>query len=103
MLGPSPLHDSSEARAVVDLMGLISKHFRQNFAKVTRFSDAALSRLTMPVLAIVGGQDPMLDSRETRDRLEAHAANVQVRYLPDVGHAVVGQTAPILEFLTRAV
>jgi pimeloyl-ACP methyl ester carboxylesterase len=51
MLGPSPLHDSREARAVADLMGLISKHFRQNFAKVTRFSDAALSRLTMPVLA----------------------------------------------------
>jgi pimeloyl-ACP methyl ester carboxylesterase len=103
MLGPSPVADSREAQAVVELMGLISKHFRQNLAKVTRFSDAALARLTMPVLAIVGGRDPMLDSGETRDRLEAHAARVQVRYLPDAGHAVVGQTAPILEFLTRAV
>jgi pimeloyl-ACP methyl ester carboxylesterase len=99
MLGPTSMPDTREAQAVAGLMNLISKHFRHNLAKVTRFGDTTLARLTMPVLAIVGGRDPMLDSDETKARLEAHAADVQVRYLPEVGHAVVGQTAPILEFL----
>jgi pimeloyl-ACP methyl ester carboxylesterase len=103
MLGPVAFEDSREAHAVAAFMNLVSKHFRQNLAKVTRFDDAALERLTMPVFAIVGGRDPMLDSQETKQRLERRAADAQVLYLPDVGHAVVGQTEPILEFLRRKV
>jgi pimeloyl-ACP methyl ester carboxylesterase len=101
ILGPSAVPDSPAARAVANFSTLIAKHFRQNLKKVTRFSDAALARLTMPVLAILGGRDPMLDSSETRRRLETHLPHIEVRYLPDVGHAVLGQTAVIADFLRR--
>jgi pimeloyl-ACP methyl ester carboxylesterase len=101
LLGPTGVPDTLAARAVAEFMVLIAKHFRQNLAKVTRFSDAALARLTMPVLAIVGDRDPLLDSFETQRRLEQHAANAEVLVLRDVGHAVVGQTAAVLQFLRR--
>lgn len=68
---------------------------------MARFDDATLGRLTMPILLIVGEQDPMLDPVETIARLKANAPQVEILSLPDVGHAVIGQTAPILDFLLR--
>jgi hypothetical protein len=52
-------------------------------------------------LLIVGARDAMIDSAETRRRLEAAIATLEVRWLPQTGHAVVGQTAPIEDFLLR--
>jgi len=101
MLGPTSFDDSPEGRAVNDFMALINRHYRQRLDKLPRISDDALRRLAMPVLLIVGALDPMLDSAETRNRLEVAAADLEVLGLPGVGHAVVDQTAPILEFLRR--
>jgi pimeloyl-ACP methyl ester carboxylesterase len=101
MLGPTSFDDTAEGREVNDFMALINRHYRQRLDKLTRFDDEALRRLTMPVLLIVGSLDPMLDSAETRTRLEAAAADLEVQELPGVGHAVVDQTGPILEFLLR--
>jgi pimeloyl-ACP methyl ester carboxylesterase len=101
MLGAPNAEPTPMARAVDGLMDLILKHFRQNLAKVSRFGDEQLRALVMPVLLIVGARDAMLASAETRRRLEAHVAGVEVRWLENVGHAVVGQTAPILEFLRK--
>lgn len=58
---------------------------------VGRLSDDALMRLTMPVLAIVGARDVLLDSRGTRLRLEACAPHAEVVYLPDAGHFIPGK------------
>lgn len=101
MLGPAPADRSPAAAAVAEFAALIFKHFRPNTRPVTLFDDAALRRLTMPVLLIVGDRDNMVDSGETRQRLERHAADVEVRWLTDTGHVIVGQTEPILEFLLR--
>ena len=65
------------------------------------FSDDALCRLDMPVLAIVGGRDVLLDSPKTRSRLERHAPNAEVLYLPEAGHFIPGQTGKIRAFLSR--
>jgi len=81
---------------------LIFTHFRPRREKLPIFDDAALARLTMPVLLIVGGRDAMLESGETRARLEANAAKVTTRFLPEAGHMLTGQTQPILDFLTEA-
>jgi pimeloyl-ACP methyl ester carboxylesterase len=101
MLGAYEANPSPAAQAVGDFMSLIFKHFRQNLAKVPRFSDEALARVRSPVLLIVGARDAMIDSADTRLRLERTVAELEVRWLADVGHAVVGQTAPIEEFLLR--
>jgi pimeloyl-ACP methyl ester carboxylesterase len=55
----------------------------------------------MPLLLIVGERDAMLDSSETRARIERNVKRAEVRWLAGVGHSIVGQTAPILEFLQR--
>jgi pimeloyl-ACP methyl ester carboxylesterase len=65
------------------------------------FSDAALARLRMPVLAIVGAHDALLDSADTKRRLERSVPHAEVEYLPDAGHMLVNQTAPILAFLQK--
>lgn len=57
----------------------------------------------MPVMAILGGQDVLIDSDDTRRRLDRNIPHAEVRYLPEAGHFIPGQTAAILEFLRGAV
>ncbi len=101
ILGPMPDADNPGAIEASDFLSLINRHFRQRLDKVARFSDDTLKRLTMPVFLIVGEKDPMLDPAETVRRLKDNAPQTEIRSLPDVGHAVLGQTKPILDFLLR--
>jgi pimeloyl-ACP methyl ester carboxylesterase len=103
MLGPAPSADlkvdQEELLRVTEFTTLISRHYRYRTDALPVFPDAALAQLDVPVLLIVGAQDPMLDAKETIDRLTTAAQHVAVQVLPDVGHQVIGQTARILEFL----
>ena len=65
----------------------------------TLFSDEALKRLTMPVLAILGGKDVLLDSTQTKRRLERDVPRADVHYLPEAGHYIRDQTQTVVEFL----
>jgi pimeloyl-ACP methyl ester carboxylesterase len=65
------------------------------------FSDDALRKLDMPVLAIVGPRDVLLNSTETKRRLERHASKAEVVYLPEAGHFIPGQTKRIPAFLAQ--
>ncbi len=58
----------------------------------------------MPVMAILGGKDVLLDSAETKQRLERNVPHAEIRYFPEAGHFIPAPDAlPILEFLlTRA-
>lgn len=64
------------------------------------FDDDALRRLTIPLLVLVGEVDVMVDSAETKRRLEAAAPQATVRLLPGVGHLIPAHLAAELEFLT---
>lgn len=101
MLGAAPAAQSGAAQAVAGFMALISTHFKQNLAKLARFSDAALQTLAMPILVILGAKDAMLDSAETLQRLQAAIPNLEVKWLPDAGHVLAGQTRVIDEYLRR--
>jgi pimeloyl-ACP methyl ester carboxylesterase len=72
---------------------------RQNLAKVKRFEDEALKRITHPLLLIVGGRDAMIDSDETRCRVGANIPTAQIGYLPDAGHALYGYADTVDKFL----
>ena len=67
--------------------------------KLPVFSDNALKSLNMPLLAIVGARDVLLDSQQTKRRLEAFVKGSQVIYLPEAGHMIAGQTAAVLAFM----
>jgi len=102
ILSRSPRQPQSrEATAVADFLTLIFRHYRPRTAPVPLVSDAQLQGLAMPVLLIVGGRDAMLDPEETRRRVAANLPHAEIRYLRDVGHAVIGQAEPVLAFLMR--
>lgn len=90
-----------DAAAIVDLTTKIFTHFRPRAATLPQVSDEALQRLTMPVLAILGGRDVFIDAPGTRRRLEANIPRLTMRYLPDAPHFIPGQTDAILQFLLR--
>jgi pimeloyl-ACP methyl ester carboxylesterase len=64
-------------------------------------TDAQLQALQMPVLAIVGGRDVLLDSRETRDRLQRHVPHAEVCFIEDGHHFLPEQGARVMAFLER--
>ncbi len=82
----------------VEFMLLVNTHFRPRWEVPPTFDDGSLRRLSMPVLAVVGDKDAVLDSAGTADRLAASVPHADVRLLPGVGHVVAGQSASVLEF-----
>jgi pimeloyl-ACP methyl ester carboxylesterase len=100
--GPAPATAGPADRDIAEFVSLIFKYFRPRICKKPTFDDAALRRLTMPVLLIVGGRDAMLDSHETKRRLERAVPHASVSFLPETGHFIHDQAARILEFLRRA-
>jgi pimeloyl-ACP methyl ester carboxylesterase len=88
-------------RKFLEFLTLISENFDYRLEELPIVSDDLLQRLNMPVMAIVGGKDELLDSAETKQRLERNVPQAEVHYLPEAGHVLRGQAAPILEFLRR--
>lgn len=101
ILGRRPVNPSPAAKAFIDFVALIHQNFRPRMVKLPVFSDQALSRLDIPLLAIVGARDVLLDSRQTRSRLERLVPQAEVVYLPEAGHFIPGQTGKILAFFSR--
>lgn len=87
-----------ESSPIVAHQLLVAAHYRYRTGPFPVFGDAALARLTMPIYAVAGTEDAMVDSTTTKRRLEAAGAVVDL--LPGTGHAIPGETD--LEFLTRA-
>jgi pimeloyl-ACP methyl ester carboxylesterase len=82
-----------------EFASLVSQHFRPRLERVPLVSDEVLGRLAMPGLVVVGGRDVMLDSYDTRARLERLAPQVTVRLLPEGRHVLPSQAAAVVEFL----
>ena len=99
VLGRAPNNPSPAMKAFGDFLAMIRANFRPRRDRLSIFSDEALRGLTMPLLAIVGGRDVLLDSFETRDRLQRNVAHADVRFHPELGHFMPGQTHVILDFL----
>ncbi|WP_067829512.1 alpha/beta fold hydrolase [Nocardia inohanensis] len=89
-----------ELESILDDVVLTFEHFKPRTERLPRFTDDQLASLSMPVLAIVGDRDVMFDSAETARRITKFVPNHTMRVLPGVGHAVLGQTETVLEFLT---
>ena len=99
---PPPGEPPPAAKAFGAFMQLIFASFRPRTERLPRFDDAALKRLAMPVLAILGAKDVMIDSAGTRDRLQRNVADAEIVWLPEAGHMLVGHAATVDGFLQRA-
>jgi pimeloyl-ACP methyl ester carboxylesterase len=91
--------DAPEAESVLDPLVLTFTQFKPRTERLPVFTDEALRRLTMPVQVTVGGRDAMFDSQGTARRVHQCIPHATVNLLPEVGHAILGQTDPILTFL----
>jgi pimeloyl-ACP methyl ester carboxylesterase len=102
ILGRTPANASKAHQIFADFIALIFEHLRPRTKRHPIFSDDALKRLAsfqLPVMAILGGKDVILDSAAIKQRLERVLPHSEIRCLPNAGHFIPGQTAPILEFL----
>ncbi|WP_309606185.1 alpha/beta hydrolase [Phenylobacterium sp.] len=100
---PQPNGEASPAmQAFAAFNDMINSSFRVRRERLPGFSDAALGRLTMPVLTILGGRDVFIDSPGTRDRLAANIPHADIRYLPQASHFLIGHTDEIDAFLRQA-
>ena len=90
---------SPAIEAFMGFIALIHEHFRPRMAKLPVFRDESLRHITIPVLAIVGAHDVMLDSAATKQRLERTVPKAEVTMLPDAGHVIVGHTGRVVKFL----
>jgi len=102
VLGPVPPTIPDAIRPLVTLMQEISENIRPRLQKVPQLSDEALGRLTMPVQCIVGGQDVLIDSAETKTRLERCVPQAEVIFVPEAPHFIRGQVISIGQFLAVA-
>jgi pimeloyl-ACP methyl ester carboxylesterase len=96
-LGPGGADFAGDAVGAFAL--LICRHFRPRMEPIPTFSDAALQSLAVPLLAVVGGKDVMVDSYEIERRLTANVPHATVHLLPESGHLLPDQTEKVLRFL----
>ena len=80
----------------------IFQHFRPRMERIPIRTDAELAALKMPIQVAVGGNDAMIRSKETRDRMKRLVPHADVVYLEREGHILPRQTAAIVAFLRDA-
>lgn len=102
ILGRMPPSPSKAHQAFADFIALIFQHLRPRTARHPILRDEQLRRLTMPVLVILGDKDVIFDSAAIKQRVEHTLPHAEIRYLPEAGHFIPGQTAPILDFLMKS-
>lgn len=83
---------------MIDALLVVFGNFRPRMERIPCVSDADLAALDLPLLVIVGRGDPLLDSIETRRRVEAHVRGARV-IVDDGGHILPPQTAVVASFL----
>jgi pimeloyl-ACP methyl ester carboxylesterase len=80
----------------------VFRNYRPRRQRIPLRTDGELAGLSMPVQAIVGSDDAMIRSNETRDRLQRHVRQVECAYLEGQGHILPPQTAAVAAFAGEA-
>ncbi len=101
-MGFSAEESTAGNQAFFSFFELVLAHVVHRTSLFPVFTDSMLRTLTVPVLAVLGGKDTVLQSAQTRQRLEVCVPQACVHYLPTAGHGLTDQTATILDFLTRS-
>lgn len=108
MLGPWGLRRSlrlvagnaAVPREMSGFLSLVFRHFRPRMETLPLRTDQELASLTMPVQLILGGNDALIRSKETRERMERHVPHLHLTYLEHEGHILPRQTTAIADFLS---
>jgi len=102
VLGPAPVVLPEVMRPFAELMDSIGKAIRSRIVRIPQLTDAQLAALDMPILTIAGGRDVLIDSHDTRARLQRAAPHAEVCFIEGGYHFLPDQTARVMDFLERA-
>lgn len=97
--GKEPDYNDENIRKVLDYTTLISNNFNPRTDKLPIYSSHELSRLTMPVLAIYGENDCMMDVKNSIEHLRNSTPTAHTVILPDTGHVITSQTKRNIKFI----
>lgn len=103
VFGPAPKMPPAGMQPLADLMDMIGRVVRPRVLSIPRLTDAELGKLSMPILTIIGGRDVLLDSVDTRDRLQRAAPHAEICFIEDGYHFLPDQTQRVMAFLERHV
>jgi pimeloyl-ACP methyl ester carboxylesterase len=79
---------------------LITTQFKSRLGILPIFSDQELKRLTMPILLLIGAQDPLRDANKIISRMRALLPHLEAVIIPRAAHAILDSRAYIMPFLT---
>lgn len=103
VFGPPPKELPAELQLIAGLMDSISGAVRPRIVDIPRLTDDELQTLAMPILAVVGGRDVLIDSAETRARLERNAPHAKICFIESGYHFLPSQSTRIFAFLEENV
>ncbi|URX61122.1 alpha/beta hydrolase [Luteibacter anthropi] len=99
VMGHVPGKSSPRAKELMDFLQRIRTSVRPRPMRLPIMSDKALAGLAIPLLAIVGGRDVMLDSHATRRRVMALVPAGRVHFVEEGRHYLPKQAGTVLSFL----
>ena len=99
--GKLPDYSNEGIRKVLDYTTLISKNFNPRKDKLPIYSSNDLKKLTMPVLAVYGENDCIMDVENSVNNLKNSTSTAHTVVLSDTGHVVTNQTERIINFIRR--
>lgn len=103
VFGPAPERLPADLEAISGLMDRIGRAIKPRVIEIPRLSDASLEAFAMPILAIAGGRDALIDSHDTRTRLMRHVPHAEVCFIEDGYHFLPDQSQRVFDFLVRNV
>jgi pimeloyl-ACP methyl ester carboxylesterase len=101
VFGPAPPTVPEDIRPLAELMETIARSIKPRMVHIPRLTDEQLRQLKMPILTIIGGRDALLDSADTRARLQRNAAHAEICYIEAGYHFLPDQSARVMDFLER--
>ncbi len=103
VFGPVPKEFPIELRPMADLMEAVGRAIRPRVVKIPQLTDNQLRQFTVPLLAIIGGRDVLLNSWDTQARLERTVTHAEICFIEDGYHFLPDQSQRVMEFLERSV
>lgn len=86
-------------KPIADALLMVFRNFKPRMGPIPRFTDTDLASLSMPVQVLLGSHDTLLNSQETRDRVERCVRDATVVWIENAGHVLPPQTAAVADFL----
>jgi pimeloyl-ACP methyl ester carboxylesterase len=80
---------------------LVASNFVARMRPIPIFADDMLSSINVPTMIIVGEEDEVIDSEETKRRAEEHMAKAIVHSVAGVGHGLEVPTTEVSAFVGK--